>query len=82
MHSRTMVTSRPRFYLLFSALAWTAEQGAGAPAPPPPPRFEVGGWNVLQPPPQVLRGMPLGPPLPQCLTFIGINTFDGVMWRR
>ena len=35
----------------------------------------MGGWNVLQPPPQVLGGMPLDLP-PQCLTFIGINTLN------
>ena len=48
-------------------------RGGGA---SPPPRFEGGGG--LECPsalPQVLGGMPLDHP-PQCLTFIGINTFD------
>ena len=37
------------------------------------PRFEGGvEWPSV---PQVLGAMPLDPP-PQCLTFIGINTFD------
>ena len=50
--------------------------GGGAGGAIPPPRFERG----LECPsaPAGLGGMPLyrPPPHPQCLTFIGINTFD------
>ena len=49
-----------------------AEQGAGG-ASPPPPRFE-GGLEIPSAP-YIGSGVPLDPP-PQCLTFIGINTFD------